>query len=240
MTNRFLVRLVLLLSIVFFAGYAAAENERNRAPGFAGIPAGAKIAVLPSDIELFSISAGGVLEPKADWTAAAQKHLTAAVVLKKQQWGLESTLVSETDAEEFTDLVALQAAIARSISLHYWRGGRFALPTKNGQLDWSLGEESVQRLREKTRADYGLFIWLRDSYASAERKAMMVGLALLGIGIGGGVQNGYATLVDLKTGQVMWFNQITSTLGDVREERPAQQTVENLLSYFPLRNPATR
>ena len=34
---------------------------------------------MPTDIELFEISGGGVLEPKADWTAAAAKHFWAAL-----------------------------------------------------------------------------------------------------------------------------------------------------------------
>jgi hypothetical protein len=83
-----------------------------------------------------------------------------------------------------------------------------------------------------------LFTWMRDSYASGERKAMMVGLALLGVGLSGGVQVGYATLVDLETGQVLWFNQLVSASGDVREEKPAADAVNSLLTGFPGAEPA--
>lgn len=41
---------------------------------------------------------------------------------------------------------------------------------------------------------------MRDSYASAEHKAAMVALALFGVGIPGGFQVGYASLVDLRSG----------------------------------------
>jgi hypothetical protein len=78
-----------------------------------------------------------------------------------------------------------------------------------------------------------LFTWVRDSYASAERVAMMVGLALLGVGVGGGAQVGYASLVDLESGQVLWFNQLRRASGDLREAAKATESVEALLTGFP-------
>jgi hypothetical protein len=88
-------------------------------------------------------------------------------------------------------------------------------------------------LAQASGARYGLFTWVRDSYASAERKVMMVGLAILGVGIGGGAQVGYASLVDLETGQVLWFNQLISVMGDLRDEKSAVASVDNLLAGFP-------
>jgi len=62
---------------------------------------------------------------------------------------------------------------------------------------------------------------------------MMVAMAALGIGITGGVQVGYASLVDLRSGQVVWFNQLTRPYGDLRQAEPARETIEALLSGFP-------
>jgi hypothetical protein len=61
----------------------------------------------------------------------------------------------------------------------------------------------------------------------------MVALAILGVGITGGIQIGYASLVDLKSGRVVWFNNLVRMSGDLREPKPAQETVEALLSGFP-------
>ena len=91
----------------------------------------------------------------------------------------------------------------------------------------------MKPLQEKTGADYALFTWVRDSYASSERKAALVAMALLGVGLAGGVQIGYASLIDLRTGQVMWFNNLARATGDLREEKPALETVEALLRNFP-------
>jgi hypothetical protein len=210
----------------------ALAQSKNRAPGFTRLDQGATVVVMSPDVELFSISAGGVVEPKADWTATAQQHLQSALQRSMSALNLAPRFLSEQDSDEFADVGALHAAVAQSIALHHMMGGSFKLPTKNDQLDWSLGE-AVLPIREKLGSDYALFVWVRDSYASSERKAAMVALALLGVGLGGGVQTGYASLVDLRTGQVMWFNRLFRVSGDLRESAPAAETLKSLLTDFP-------
>lgn len=221
-----------VISVAILTSASALAESRNLAPGFTNLPKDAKILIMPPDVELFSLSAGGVPEPKADWTEAAQTHIRKALETKAAGLHLAKQELSENDADNFAEVGALHAAIARSIALHHMTGGNLALPTKNNRLDWSLGD-AVQPLREKSGADYALFIWMRDSYASAERKLAMVALALFGVGVGGGVQIGYASLVDLHTGQVMWFNRLIRGTGDLRESEPANETVKTLLAQFP-------
>jgi hypothetical protein len=220
----------LALVVLVCAGPALAQS-RNLAPGFESLPKGAKVAIMPTDIELFSISGGGVLEPKADWTEAASKYFKDALVQKKRSLGLTAVELAEKDADDASEVNSLHGAIARSIGLHHF--GALKLPTKDGKLDWSMGE-SVQPIKTATGADYALFSWVRDSYASAERKAAMIGLALLGVGIGGGMQIGYASLVDLNSGRVVWFNQLVRPSGDLREPEKAAETLNALLGQFPV------
>ena len=211
---------------------SSAADSRNLAPGFSMLANGVSLLVMQPDIELFSISGGGVVEPKADWTEQAHRHIHTALSRKTATLGLQTRSLSEEDSDAFAEISALHAAVARSINLHHMVGGSFALPTKNGKLDWSLGD-AVRPIREKSGADYALFIWLRDSYASAERKVAMIALALLGVGVPGGLQTGYASLVDLRTGQVMWFNRLLRGSGDLREAEAAEETVSTLLAQFP-------
>lgn len=226
---RLLGSAVLLLLL---ACSSASAESRNLAPGFERLPAGATIAVMQPDIELFSMSAGGVQEPRADWTEAAMKHVREALAARTAADGVKSRELSEDDADELAEINSLHAAVARSIALHHMMGGMYALPTKAGKLDWSLGD-AVLPMREKAGSDYALFIWMRDSYASAERKVAMVAMALFGVGLMGGMQIGYASLVDLRTGQVLWFNQLLRGSGDLREPEPARETVTALLKDFP-------
>ena len=223
---------VLIVMSGMLTGPAFAQ-ERNLAPGFSALSKNAKVVVMPTDIELFSISGGGVLEPKADWTDAASRHFKAALIEKKKQLGVGTVDLSEKDADELAEVNTLHAAVARSIATHHFGPGILNLPTKEGKLDWSLGE-AVKAIRQKSGADYALFSWIRDSYASAERMAAMIALALLGVGVGGGMQIGYASLVDLNTGQVVWFNRMFRGTGDLREAGPAKETLESLLDKFPV------
>lgn len=208
----------------------AMAQSRNLAPGFTGLGKEALVMVAPLDVELYSISAGGVLEAKADWTDAAQKHMGTALQARAQALGLRMQTLEAAKADEFGELINLHAAVARAISLHHLGG--LKLPTKEDKLDWSFGD-TLRPLQQASGARYGLFTWVRDSYASAERVAMMVGLALLGVGVGGGMQVGYASLVDLETGQVLWFNQLARGSGDLREAKKAAESIDALLAGFP-------
>jgi hypothetical protein len=223
-----------LLCVCAFASLADvshAQDNKNLAPGFTARPASSKLVILPADLELFSISAGGVREPKADWTQSAVKRFRDGLNKRKELLGANVTDLAEKDVDEVSEVNALHGAVAQSVFLHHVLSVA-KLPTKAGALDWSLGE-AVKPLKAKTGADYALFVWIRDSYASAERKAAIVVMALLGVGIPGGSQIGYASLVDLNDGRIVWFNDLRRGSGDLREALPAQETVDLLLKGFP-------
>lgn len=230
---RGLMLFVAVLTVLVSAPRVQAAESRNLAPGFVALPKSAKLVIMPTDIELFQVSAGGIMEPKADWTEAANKHFRAALVERKKSLGVAAMELSDKDADDTAEINTLHAAVARSIQLHHFGPGFLHLPTKGGQLDWSMGEP-VRIIKEKTGADYALFSWIRDSYASAERIAATIALAIVGIGIHpGGMQTGYASLVDLNTGRVVWFNQLQRATGDLREREKAAETLSVLLTGFP-------
>ena len=227
------VPMIIALISMLNVGLVQAQSK-NIAFGFTNLPKGTRVVVMPTDIELFSISGGGVAEPKADWTEAAARHFKAALVKKQDSLGVQLSHLNDLDADDLSDINALHAAVARAIALHHFGTSAFNLPTKDGKLDWSMGD-SVKVIKEKTGADYALFSWVRDSYASGERVASMVVLTLLGVrGMQGGSQAGYASLVDLNTGAVLWFNRILRRTGDLREEGKAAETLDTLLEKFPV------
>lgn len=230
--SRLLVIAVSVVSLSLLPLVADAQSSKNFAPGFNALSKGASVALMPIDVELFSIAAGGVAEPKADWTAAAQQHMKSELHAKTARMGFKSVIVDDSAADEFAEQVGLHAAVASSIALHHALGGMWALPTKEGKLDWSF-DDSMKPIQASTGARYALFVWMRDSYASAERKAAMVAMALFGIGLGGGVQVGYASLVDLESGRVLWFNRLLRGTGDLREPKAAAESIDSLLANFP-------
>jgi hypothetical protein len=228
---------------------AAAATRPATAPGEDGQPLrieGTVVLVEP-DIELSLITAGGLLEPREAWSRDARRfyaeavrtHLAAANTPQAPDFDVPDDL--EPDSR-LGQVVRLNEAVALSISQFLLPGG--ALATKRdaaGQprLDWTLGEGVVE-LRAASGADYALFTYVRDSYASGGRTALRVfgviaGAAMgTGLDIGGGQQHGIATLVDLRTGKVVWFNQLARQSGDLREPDEARKSVDRLLEGLPL------
>lgn len=224
-------RILVLLFVLSICKSAIADIS-NLAEGFSLIPRGAKIVMLQPDVELSSVSLGGVAEPKADWTDTAMKHIRQSLQARTVILDLQFRQLSEEESDKFAEVSTLHAAVAQAISAHHFGLSSLNLPTKNGKLDWSLGEATAT-LGQTTNSDYGLFIWIRDSYATAERKAAMIAAALFGRGIAGGVQIGYASLVDLKSGQILWFNQVRRADGDLRDPVSAEETMLTLFKNFP-------
>jgi len=104
-----------------------------------------------------------------------------------------------------------------------------------------LGEDAVS-LGRKTGYDYALFLHAEDQVASTGRIALgVLGLAGCFVGfcapnVGGATQLDYASLVDLKTGKVVWFNVVRAgseipgiKFGDLRTPAGAAQMVDRLL-----------
>ncbi len=63
----------------------------------------------------------------------------------------------------------------------------------------------------------------------------MVALSVVGVGIPLGSQQAFTSLVDLRTGQVIWFNMaIAGPQADMRNPEGATSLVSSLLEDAPL------
>ncbi len=191
-----------------------------------------RIVLIEPDVTLGSLTAAGLFEPRADWTQQAKQLIDQETALLLSEKGIDFAKADNLASPRSVQVAKLHSAVGRSILLHlYGAGGQ--LPNKGKALDWSLGPGS-NAIRDEFDSDYGLFLFVQDSYTSAGRAFMMVGAAVLGVGIQGGTQVAFTSLVDLKTGQIVWFNRLVSTAGDLRTEDPAKKVVRNLYEDLPL------
>jgi hypothetical protein len=213
-----------------------------------------KLLVMRPDVSVGSVTTGGMVEPRADWTEEARTKLLAALRGQQAARGGNVLIMEKrnslpgVDPETVAELERLHYAVGSSIALHKYSGDY--LPTKRGKgLDWTLGEDAVA-LGRRTGFDYALFLYAEDSFASTGR----VGLQVLGIAgcfvgfcapnMGGGGQFAYASLADLRTGEVVWFNVVSARsqvagikMGDIRTDAGAAQLVDRLLDRMkPGRN----
>src|SRR5690242_709900 len=94
----------LLVATLLLAGAAQADDaSKHLAPGFSTRAAGSKLVVVPADMELYSISAGGVVEPRADWTDAAQKNFVQALEGERKLLGPDVSRLEPAAADEMFD-----------------------------------------------------------------------------------------------------------------------------------------
>lgn len=196
--------------------------------------AGARIVLVEPDIQLSLLTAAGVQEPRADWTDQGRLNVAAEVERQMKARSHTYRMIDPGDAMagRTGQLLRLHEAVGQSIMMFNY--GYVSLPTKSQSFDWTLGE-GAQALGAAYDADYALFVFGRGNYASGARVATAVGLAMLGVGVPVGGQQCFASLVDLKTGRVVWFNVAsTGPNDDMRKPEGAAQLVQAVLKDAPL------
>ncbi|MEH3102697.1 MAG: hypothetical protein PGN12_02185 [Sphingomonas phyllosphaerae] len=220
---------------------AAAQEHTAVKAGFA-LPAnsGKTILVFRPAVRVGAQSTGGLFEPNGDWTDRARANLEAALAARQAALGnivLAAPVAFGDDARLVEEYQALFGALSRAvIGYQFFRGNR--LPTKKrenkaGVFDWSLGS-GVSALPGAKDADYALFIYDKDAYGSTGRKILQIFAALgPGIPVKSGEHAGYAGLVDLRSGDVVWLNADLAMGGDVRTPEGAQKRIGQLLEDFP-------
>lgn len=232
--TRIIKQSSVLLTAVLLLG--CAQTAVKQRAGYHETRESVSVLLMPVDIELSSLTAGGISEVRADWTETARRFVSESLSRQLAQHGDRLVAYEEpTDPDRFqqdTQLIKLHGVVGKTIFVYDLLPAARP-PTKQGAFDWSLGSE-VTGLQEASGADYGLFVYIRDSYATAGRKALIVTSALLGVSVAGGSQVGFCTLVDLRDGNIVWFNRIAKQTGDLRTQGAADVAVSELIADIPL------
>ena len=197
-------------------------------------PAQSRVLIMTPDIQLAVLTAAGLQEPREDWSRAGRDNLATTVAAYIARKGHTTSALDPTTAMEgrVGQIIRLHDAVGSSILAVNYGGAN--LPTRRDNFEWTLGD-GVQELATTYGADYALFITGRGSYASSGRVAAMVGLAVLGVGVPLGGQQAFASLVDLRTGNVIWFNVAQASPNqDMRDVAGAIRFAAQLLDDAPL------
>lgn len=196
----------------------------------------ARVVLMPLDIKLTELTAAGLEEPKAAWTELARRHVSNAIHGSLSERGLKPrNYAKPANAKALRrddQLTKLHAQVGGTIIRHHYNM-QARLPTKQGRMDWTLGT-TARQLGNGQQAEFALFVFMRDSYATGGRKAAVAVSKIIGAGVQGGERIGFASLVDLRSGKVVWFNALYSDSGDLRKAEPAKDVVGDLLSGFPI------
>ena len=191
-----------------------------------------KILLMPIDIEICEITLAGLCEPNAIWTKNSKENIILGFedLLKKRNADLVK-FNKNLDNESVNQLIKLHTQIGHEIINNEY--GQFKMPTKE-KFHWSIGKK-VSLINAQNSSDYALFLYFRDQYSSDRRVIYSIVTAILFPGVIpiGGRQVAFASLVDLNSGDITWFNGYYRSFGDVRDFESAKQTLNKLFEQFP-------
>ncbi|HJQ16858.1 MAG TPA: hypothetical protein VJ859_07640 [Allosphingosinicella sp.] len=233
---------MLLLACVWASAPARAQEKSAIKEGFT-LPAGsAKILLFRPSIKVGAQSTGGLFEPNADWTDEAKTNIGAALSAMQSKLGNQIIVPEEPvgeAAQVLAEYRALFSTVAGAvITYKFFAGNRLPTKKREGVFDWTLGP-GVKDIPGAAEADYILFIYTEDQFGSTGRKAVQLLAALARVHVESGVHKGFAGLVDIRTGDLVWLNADLRMGGDVRTTEGAQKRVTQLLEDFPGRPLAT-
>ncbi len=228
--------LAIVASMLFLGGCAmtASVQQIDKLETVGDDP---RIVLMPPDIRYYLLTAGGVPEPNAEWTEAAQTNFRVALEDYAKKIGSDLTVIDKNDlSEEEIRYETLHSAVGMTVMNNHF--GMFTLPSKAETFDWTLGP-GVSSIADDYDADYALFVFYRDYQASGGRVAFAILAAAAGIGVATGAEVGFASLVDLRTGDIVWFNVVNAGSGELRKESGAAAAVETLFKDIPTRQGST-
>ncbi len=222
--------LAVIASFLLLSGCAVTTNVQQ-IDKLESVGENPRIVLMPPDIRYYLLTASGIPEANAEWTEAAKTNFSKALLDYADTIGADvKTISADNMSSDEIQYETLHSAVGLTLMTHHF--GITKLPSKAGVFDWSLGP-GVDTIARNHEADYALFVYYRDYQASGGRVAFAILAAAAGVGVNTGSEHGFASLVDLKTGDIVWFNVVNAGVGELRDADSAAKTVNALFKNIP-------
>ena len=205
-----------------------------------------KLLVMRPDVTVGSVTTGGMVEPRADWTEQARTNIIAALARAaggarrqdRDPRAPQPASRSQRPGRRRSRAAVLRSRpvdrasqISRRLSADQARQGP-RLDARRGRRP-ARPEDRLRLCLVHARRGQ-LRLDRPDRFAGARVAGCFVGFCAPNVG--GAAQFAYARLVDLHTGEVVWFNVVQAgsqiagiKFGDIRTPQGAEQMVERLL-----------
>jgi hypothetical protein len=236
------IRFLLLACVIAIAGCATSHTTAVHQT-LSGEHARAlphRLLLLPAEVRVHEVSAGGVVEKVDAWSESASKTATAHIREIGAARGYELTEsppLSPQDREVLQQHVALYSLVAGSA--FFAQHSQAAAWRERGKtFDYSLGP-GLKDLAEHTGLDAAVITVGTDYISSSGRRAAMLASVLVGIATGvvivppAGVAFMSVGLVDLRTGDLLWFDTQQSQNIDLREEKDVKRAIDVIFETQP-------
>ncbi|MBF0523165.1 MAG: hypothetical protein HQL24_08940 [Candidatus Omnitrophica bacterium] len=233
----------LLLVFLILSLYGCSTVTYRKSPRFENYFDQSKtIGVISPGVKIYSLTAGGIDQYNDEWSIQSKEKILR--LIKEKLETVSNSKVAYIDEKQLNesqkDLVSEQNGmfftVAHSIIAHtYLPVSQFPYKVKN--FDYTMGDE-VGDLNSIANVDTLLFCSGRNYIWTTGRVSLSIFGALLGAATGvcvivpAGPEWIVLSLVDAKTGEVIWFNYKPMP-GDLRNEDVDKKIIDELFKDFP-------
>ena len=227
-----MIRKILIIILIFNIS-SCVNYSRTAIDKLSGKSGSVKIVVVKPSVELYEVDAVGGQLLKAEWTSMAIKNVEVAMKNYFKKNNVEVNFYLRDLNENQIEYIKLQKVVSSIIQAHVLVPER-KLPTKDKDgLDWTLGPSFKDEFSD-LNADYILILNIKDFFSTGGRiLAQTLRLLLIG-SYAPLIQQGYGTLIDVKTGNFVWFDFVQAeSFGDTRKKEGAEDAVEKILKNLP-------
>jgi hypothetical protein len=198
-----------------------------------------QVVLLPVDVDVKEMSAGGVEEEVPDWSLKAEENIRSALLIATGQEGgccvtraVDSSSLTPEERESLEEHLALFNTVAAN-AMWVDLPGNSAWHFKSEKFDYTLGD-GLSFLKTRYGIDAGLIILGEDVVSTGGRKAMAILAAAGGLYVPLGHTILVGGLVDFETGDLLWLNHTVSAgNADLRDPASSLNLARKLMEDYP-------
>jgi hypothetical protein len=193
-----------------------------------------KLVVLPVQVRVSEISAGGIVELVPQLTEQASGLLskaTESAAGTRTDFALSALpVLSDEEKDQMEDFLSTFLVVGAT-AYQMARMGGPPWEHKRTHFDYTLGS-GLEFIRTKTGADAAIVVVANDYVSSSGRKAMFALGLVLGVGIPMGQSEVAAAMVDLSSGDILWMDYRVG-LKNLADPQSAPELMGELLGRYP-------
>ena len=198
-----------------------------------------QVVLLPVDVNVKEMSAGGVEEEVPEWSRKAEENIRSALLIARGSEGgccvtrmVDSSSLTPEERESLEEHLALFNTVAAN-AMWVDLPGNSAWHFKSEHFDYTLGD-GLSFLKTRYGVDAGLIILGEDVVTTGGRKAMAILAAAGGLYVPLGHSILVGGLVDFETGDLLWLNHTVSTgNADLRDPESCLALARKLMENYP-------
>ncbi len=225
---------LLLVPCILFLPFGCAVIKSNTHPEFeARFKNIENFGLIPPDIKIYELTAGGVRELKDEWSDMGKENVINALMKKLKEKDIKVEIITKDEMME--EALALYRAVSMCIELH--TQGPFVFPEKQKNFDYSIG--SIEKALEENNVDALMIIYGSDEDTTGGRQALIALGVLASIATGvvvaprAGITTMDVALVD-PSGIILWYkNKSSGASHALVKPGDATSFVEDIFSDFP-------